>query len=908
MPWISYRKPASRQRPASRSRFRCAQVERLEDRSLLASLPYGAAENDTAEFMLGKVHVSVVLMESTPTMSPGDNGTVRITPPGNNPPYNFHYIPENWTPEQISGVKNKVIEATNWWEQTLDNQPNVPDGLLDFEIDFTYADSPVPTGYEPIARQSDDSTLWVYDFLNTTGLPITGNFNTDIRTYNNFQRERTGSDWAFTIFVVNDTNDSDKQFNASGSFDRSFAYAGGRFAVLLSSRPASIFAHEMGHIFWALDEYDGLGNYGARRGYYNTQNTNSAENPSPGFVQAPSLMSNDPGLTQAYNNFTSSPQSLQMIGWLDSDDDGIFDVLDVPFKLDGSGYYDSASGIYRFQGDTAVATLPNMNSSGLRNDITINQIRVAEYSIDNGPWQVAASFSRTYETSLDLQFAVPAGEHTIRIRTHDTVTGAMSPEFIGSTSSPSSYVESGIEGFLYRDDNRNGTWDPSELPLTDWVVNLVDDLGNPLSLSRTLEPSSYINGTNVSSVIPGVHLSALGGEVSSQYRQVYATTSNLQPSAGKVFGVALPQFASTLETWRATRYLRIDFDDLQTSVSLRALSSGPASYGRLEAYDSQGQLVGRYTTDKLVGSSSELMSIELLNPEIQYVLAFGHMNTEVVLDTLTVGPPSSAVTDARGAYTLPYLPGGDYRIAVDPLPTFESTTGGSELLLSLTDGQIVSDVNFGFAIPGSPWHNGANPLSVNGDDRITAYDALLVINWLNANLGQSATLPAIRNAGEFFIDVNNDGRATAYDALLVINWLNANLISNSPGEAEPPPDGTTNPGDGNPGDGDGGDTGGGDEGGGDGGGTSGTIIELPTGPTFGDGEGEGEPTLFAPLVDSLVARPQYVFNLAAYSPAIDSLTSSPSSSPSLSSYVDSWAADLLFSDDDEFSLRRLRRK
>ena len=901
-------------RHSAAPRLRRALLERLEDRSMMASLPYGATAADTGEYMLGKVHVTVVLMESTPTMSPGDNGVVRITPTGGSA-YNFNYIPENWNSTLISSVKNKVIEATNWWEQTLDTDPNVRDGLLDYSVDFTYADSPVPTGYEPIARPSNDFALWIYDFLNTTGLPISGNFSTDIRTFNNFQRERTGSDWAFTLFVVNDTNDADKQFDPSGAFDRSFAYAGGRFAVVLASRPASIFAHEIGHQFWALDEYAGLGNYSAKRGYYNTQNVNSAENPTPGFSQQPSLMSNDPGLTQAYNSFTTSDASKQMIGWQDSDGDGIFDVLDVPFSLSGSGSYNASTGMYNFKGASSVETLANLNTSGLGNDITINKIRVAEYAIDNGPWQVAATYENLYSTSLDLSFPVPAGDHEIRIRTHDTVTGAMSPEFIASTRGSSAYTESGIAGYLYRDDNDSGTWDVGESPLAGWNVRLVDDLGQPLQLSHVLEPNDYANSHVLSTQLAGIRLSVQGGDSLASNRDVTAVVATIQPSAGKVFGGRSAVFGNVRETWSSTRFLKIEFDTPQSSVSIKAYSGGTASYGRLEAYDATGKLIERYTTSELTGSSSEVMRIERPDADVSYVIARGHMGTEVVLDSLEVGPATSTVTDANGAYVLPLLPSGTFNVAIEVLPTYEPTTAlGSEAEVIVSAGETTSDVNFGFAPPGNPWTNPFDPLNVSDDRYITPFDALLVINWLN-QYGQNPTLPAIRPDGNYFIDVNNDGRCTPFDALLVINHLNLN--GSTPaivGESEPPADGGEN-GSGDGGTGDGGtggsgtgeggtgDGGSGSGGGSSGGGSSGTIIELPGGPA-----GEGEPS--AEVYDLLLAIP--VTSSAATSELTLPLTDDDaewlalSGSSSLASYVDQWAVDLLAEDGSLGVLKRRR--
>jgi hypothetical protein len=85
------------------------------------------------------------------------------------------------------------------------------------------------------------------------------------------------------------------------------------------------------------------------------------------------------------------------------------------------------------------------------------------------------------------------------------------------------------------------------------------------------------------------------------------------------------------------------------------------------------------------------------------------------------------------------------------------------------------------------WRNPLAPLDVNNDTRVSAIDALVVINVLND--GGSRQLPptpgfgipiggagtVVAHAGEraSYIDVNGDGRLTPLDALSVINKLNA---------------------------------------------------------------------------------------------------------------------------------------
>lgn len=67
-----------------------------------------------------------------------------------------------------------------------------------------------------------------------------------------------------------------------------------------------------------------------------------------------------------------------------------------------------------------------------------------------------------------------------------------------------------------------------------------------------------------------------------------------------------------------------------------------------------------------------------------------------------------------------------------------------------------------------PCTNHSNNLDVNKDTRVTAMDALLVINWLN---GDDSGKREIAKNG-LCTDTNKDGNVTAIDALLIINKLN----------------------------------------------------------------------------------------------------------------------------------------
>jgi hypothetical protein len=730
-------------------RPRRLRFEPLEDRRLLAAAPFGAYPDDTGEFMLGDVLVTVVLMESSDKLSAVNANT------------------ENWTPALIAAAKQKVQTGIEWWEQTLATQfPNSPH-QLDFQFDFTYADSPVLTDYEPISQISDYFQYWIYDFLNSVGHNKSGLFSNDIRAFNHAQRLAHGTDWAFTVFVVNDAVDGDGKFAYGGSFSQAFSYAGGQFFVSPAGRPASTFAHETGHMFWARDEYAGGGSYTDRRGYYNTQNWNAANNPTLGFTQVVSIMRENP-LDAAFNAYTSSPSSLAMIGWRDSDGNGIFDVLDVPHTLTGSGYLDPASGQYRFVGTSSVQTLPNLNSSGFQNDITLNKISRAEYRVNGGAWQTAAVYD-TSAAALNLALTVPAsGLQVVEIRTVDAVTGVSSPLFQGDTSRPASVLRPGINGFVWNDLDDDGALDNDESRLAGWTVRLVDANGVPLNLVQLLEPDAHVAGTVLNTIHPQVTLSLVGDPGGTVIASAYGTQ--------KVFGSR--GSLGTRSTWKPGELaFRVDFATPVTAVRLDAIGTATGDRARLEAYDRFGVLIGRTTTDPLADGRLETMQLARPTADIAYVIAKAHSGIAIRLDNLRFGPETAVTTNAQGAYAITSLPVGSYY--VEASTPSGRVVEGSRRQVSLAEGESLGSVDLIAHTGAISWQNPIQPTDVNGDGYVTPQDALVLINYINAHSGNSS-LP--NDLPSPYYDVDGNGLITAADVLVVINRLNqATASPSSPG-------------------------------------------------------------------------------------------------------------------------------
>jgi hypothetical protein len=111
-----------------------------------------------------------------------------------------------------------------------------------------------------------------------------------------------------------------------------------------------------------------------------------------------------------------SQSARETIGWRDSDGDRIFDVLDVPLELTGSGSQDPVTKAFSFAGTTKVGTLRNQNPMNWGNDMTINRVGRIEYRFDNEPeWKTAVAVGE-YTADINLQVDVPAGATWIELR------------------------------------------------------------------------------------------------------------------------------------------------------------------------------------------------------------------------------------------------------------------------------------------------------------------------------------------------------------------------------------------------------------------------------------------------------------------------------------------------------------
>lgn len=107
------------------------------------------------------------------------------------------------------------------------------------------------------------------------------------------------------------------------------------------------------------------------------------------------------------------------------------------------------------------------------------------------------------------------------------------------------------------------------------------------------------------------------------------------------------------------------------------------------------------------------------------------------------------------------LPEPDENLAVDLINASGATIGRSRGVVLIRDDDETLT-----------YHNSTERRDVNGDRSVSAVDALIIINEINANGAHALpSPPAPRNPWRYY-DVNNDGNVSALDALIVINYLN----------------------------------------------------------------------------------------------------------------------------------------
>lgn len=724
---MSHRRPPA----GSSARRRRLRLESLEHRRVLSGLPLGADTLDTAEFMLGRVAVTPVFFESTGAASTQD-----------------------WTAQEIDGVLQKVKLGMQWWSDTLDTLDTVH--TLEFVYDETFARDPFETSYEPINESSTRHSSYLSAFLNSQQIDNSLTLQDAVRAFNHQQRQEMQADWGITVLVV------DGSLGNLGVFEDgrgAFAYAGGAYMVVPSTRPADVFAHEMGHLFWTQDEYTDGDSWSTHRGYYDTLNLNAADNPEPGFIQETSIMAGGTYRSNAYQSHYSPASTLALVGWQDSDGDGIFDVLDVPLDLQGVASYDAEAQQLEFSGTARAVALPNRNPEGLGNDITLNRISRIEYRVDGGAWRTATAPDLQV---TDVEFSVPLQDsfERVEIRAIDAASGVTSP-LISVTPTVPGAAPAAVNGYAFLDEDGDQAPEAGEAAIGGLVATVVGASDGGLPTVDELDPAQYAAGTVLDN-LPGLTLAA--SAIYSDGR--VAVNDDPGDGAGKRLAWYKGTTGEWIEQWTPYDSLAIRLDELTTRVQVTIAGAAADSVGRLEAYDALGNLLDRDTSLRLGLGQSAVLEVEDPTNQIARIRVFGHSRTEILITQISYGPELTATSDASGVLRFENLPDGTYQVAITPPLVIHEFSGTQTVTVA---GGTSTALDVAVQRIASPWQNALEIEDVDENSLVEPLDALLVINYLNRH--GSSPLPPI-SADSMLIDADGDGWATPVDALLVVNELN----------------------------------------------------------------------------------------------------------------------------------------
>jgi hypothetical protein len=378
---------------------------------------------ETAAYAAGRVAVGVVFLES-------DGTRMRST--------------EDWSREDPSRpgqdrrqlALEKIQNALDWWNAQS------PDGSLELFLPAAGAygaPQTLKTGYEPIRmdvangwggrRNVLSDAAWRWQAMGRLGF---GHDASDDQPYPETLyadrlRRRNDADWAFVVYVVDSLRDADGMFR-----NGAVAYTAdlfGPYTMLSYDNDGygfdnfdAVLAHEMGHVFGALDEYappsPGYPSTGdLTSGYLGVRNRNAVRG---GSTDLPCIMRGSDAMLGAFALGDLCPSTVGQTGLRDTDADTRPDVVDTRPAFATQLETTAASGSVTLRG--TVTERPRHRgriSMGVyfRRDLSIRVPHALQHRIDGGAWQpltaADGAFGEPSEGWTLTTEALTAGHHVL---------------------------------------------------------------------------------------------------------------------------------------------------------------------------------------------------------------------------------------------------------------------------------------------------------------------------------------------------------------------------------------------------------------------------------------------------------------------------------------------------------------
>lgn len=389
---------------------------------------------DTSEFLYGKVAVNVVFVSST-----GSD--------------------HKFSAADREDALADLVEGLDMWAIDLPKA----------KLSFKYRTFHATTSRDPIEEAASNRRHWAAEVLSQVlGKTVEPNAHYEAAyELANDARAKLGCQWAFTCFFVKGAESMGDVWDAvwdgpNGEFifgdgQTAFAMLGGPYMVMPYSRVlgihfwnAPILSHEFGHIFYALDEYPTYAEEGhthtEKSGYFQVNNGNLDTAGAPSDVSCIMRGSMkyvlDYVLDHAVSIFVwgdthawSYPicsYTRGMMGYIDSDGDGVVNPLDVAPELSVSSSVTGAGAgrVVNVSGSVKVGARQNLNPydhhvhpAGERRNLNLDSIASVKWRVNGGAWNWLSTSSCT-SPGAPISFAVPAPEGVASVAIEiEAVTG-----------------------------------------------------------------------------------------------------------------------------------------------------------------------------------------------------------------------------------------------------------------------------------------------------------------------------------------------------------------------------------------------------------------------------------------------------------------------------------------------------
>lgn len=276
--------------------------------------------------------------------------------------------------------------------------------------------------YEPIEHPVGNRGVWIDATLSAIGFgAASGSYGTG--SYVRALREIHGTDWAAAAYVVDDLVDLDNGFPPTG-FPFAYALLGGPYMVMTYDndgwgieRMNTVFRHELGHVFTALDEYQSAGNTCSRTaGFLGVKNGNNDSPPGDAACETSVAC-----FMRGNHTTTACAFTQGQLGIRDIDGNGILDVREAP---PNTGFEDESPLLITVADVTLRArasALPGSGEAALAPSTwTLNRITLVEMRIDGGAWTPVTPVDGSYgDRCEDIEIGLTGlseGWHDIELR------------------------------------------------------------------------------------------------------------------------------------------------------------------------------------------------------------------------------------------------------------------------------------------------------------------------------------------------------------------------------------------------------------------------------------------------------------------------------------------------------------